>query len=116
MTKILVIDDDMMMQRMAGFMLKKIGCEAVTAGSGEEGLAKLRAESPDLTIIDVEMPGMDGFAVLRAIREDPELQAAKVAMMTGTLTDNVRDQAETLGCCGCLVKPLNAGALQELLR
>ena len=115
MKKVLVIDDDAMMQRMAAYMLKKLGCEAVTAGSGAEGLARMREALPDLTIIDVEMPEMDGFAVLREIRADEALQGASVCMMTGTLTDPVRDQAIALQCIGCLIKPLRAEALQKLL-
>ena len=113
--KILIIDDDAMMQRMAAFMLKKKGCEAVTAGSGIEGLTMMRAVHPDLTIIDVEMPEMDGFSVVRAIRADASLQDAKVCMMTGTLTDEVRELAESLGCCGSLVKPLKAEDLDQIL-
>ena len=115
MKKVLVIDDDSMMQRMAAFMLQKLGCEAVTASSGAEGLAKMREAHPDLTIIDDEMPEMDGFAVLRAIREDESLRDASVCMMTGTLTDPVRDQAIALRCIGCRIKPLRAEALQKLL-
>ncbi|MBR2087348.1 MAG: response regulator [Oscillospiraceae bacterium] len=115
MKKVLVIDDDAMMQRMAAFMLQKLGCEGVTAGSGTEGLAQMRDTLPDLTIIDVEMPEMDGFAVLRAIRADEALRDASVCMMTGTLTDPVRDQAIALRCVGCLIKPIRAEALQKLL-
>jgi CheY-like chemotaxis protein len=113
--KILIIDDDAMMQRMAAFMLKKKGCEAVTAGSGTEGLAVMRAVRPDLTVIDVEMPEMGGFDVVRAIRADAALQDAKVWMMTGTLTDAVCEQAESLGCCGSIVKPLKAEDLDKVL-
>ncbi len=106
--KVLIIDDDAMIQRMASFMLKKLGHEAVTAGSGQEGLDKLRNDAPDMTLLDVEMPGMDGFQVLEAIRADAAIQDAKVCLMTGTLTDEVRAKADALGCCEYLHKPLTA--------
>ena len=115
MKTILVIDDDAMIQRMAGFMLKKLGFAAVTAGSGDKGMELMRNELPALTLLDVEMPDKDGFAVLEEIRTDASLQNAKVCLMTGTLTDEIRAKAEALGCCGCLHKPLTAPELQKAL-
>lgn len=115
MKTILVIDDDAMIQRMAGFMLKKLGFTAITVGSGDEGISLLRSESPALVLLDVEMPGKDGFAVLEELRSDAALQSTKVCLMTGTLTDEIREKAKALECCACLHKPLTAPELQRTL-
>ena len=104
-----------MMLRMAGFMLKKLGYPSVTASSGQEGLEKLREHSPALTLLDVEMPDMDGMAVLKAIRAEEDLKSSKVCLMTGTLTEELRSRAEALGVACCLSKPLKADELQAAL-
>ena len=115
MSKILITDDDSMMLRMASFIVKKAGHEAVTASSGEECLKKLREESPMLTVIDVEMPDMNGIETLEAIRADNGLADASVCLMTGSLTDDVKSRAEELGAVGCIGKPLEAGELLEII-
>ena len=84
MSKILIIDDDPMAVRMIGFMLKKKGHTALSAENGDEGLAKLSAEKPALTLLDVEMPDENGIDVLRQIRADSVSAGAKVCLMTGT--------------------------------
>lgn len=115
MNRILITDDDSMMLRMAGFIVKKAGHEAVTASSGDECLLKMKETLPQLTVIDVEMPGKSGIETLEAIRADSELSGACVCLMTGTLTDEVREKAEELGALGCLGKPLAAGELTDMI-
>ena len=115
MSKVLIIDDDAMARRMAEFSLKKLGLTAVSAGSGAEGLVRMREDSPDLTLLDVEMPEMDGISVLKAVRLDAQLQDAPVCLMTGTVTDSLRAEADTLHACGLLQKPLAPPALKAML-
>ncbi len=115
MSKILIIDDDPMAVRMIGFMLKKKGHTALSAENGDEGLAKLSAEKPALTLLDVEMPGENGIDVLRQIRADSVSAGAKVCLMTGTLDENVLSAADELGAMGCLEKPVQAKELFEML-
>lgn len=113
--RILVIDDDPMIRRMAGFILKKKGYGYTEAGSGKEGLAIMKAELPTLTLIDVEMPDTNGFETLEMIRSDEALRKARVCMMTGTITDEVSKRAEELGAVGCIEKPLDANALYAVI-
>ena len=113
--KILIIDDDPMIRRMAGFILRKKGYEQAEAGSGDEGIALMREQKPDLTLIDVEMPDTDGFETLEKIRSDDGLKDSKVCMMTGTLTDEARARAEGLGAVGCIEKPLDAAVLYDII-
>ncbi|MBR6873704.1 MAG: response regulator [Ruminococcus sp.] len=115
MSRILVIDDDAMILKMAGFLLKKQGHEAVTAANGSDGAAIAAGENPQMAFIDVEMPGKNGFETLADIKR--ACPSMPVFMMTGTLDDEVRRKAAELGALGCINKPLQApqviGALQK---
>ena len=73
MATILVIDDDLDLQQMLRLMLQRGGYKVVTTGDGPDGLAKAKALRPDMAIVDVMMPGMNGYQVVRKMREDPEL-------------------------------------------
>jgi len=70
MTRILVIDDDRLMRRSVALSLTSAGYATETAGSGEEGLAQARALRPDLVLLDIGLPGMDGLETLRAFQKE----------------------------------------------
>lgn len=115
MNKIMVIDDDKMILRMAEFMLKKKGYDVVTALSGSEGLDILRSEGADLVLLDVEMPQLSGIDVLKLIREDSSIGSTKVCLMTGTKTEETQQAVSLYGACGCIGKPLAAAELFSVL-
>ncbi|MBQ8965547.1 response regulator [Ruminococcus sp.] len=115
MSKILIIDDDPMVARMVGFILKKKGHTSIGAENGSDGIAKLKAGGADLVLLDVEMPDENGIAVLERIRAEGDTAEAKVCLMTGTLDDEVYAAADRLGAVGCLAKPVEAAALMEVL-
>nr|AHF26174.1 response regulator receiver protein [uncultured bacterium Contigcl_1787] len=113
--KVLIIDDDSMMLRMASFIVKKAGHEALTAQSGEEGVALARSSRPDIVFIDVEMLVMDGFAAAEQIKSDDTLSGTRICMMSGTVTDEVVARAKQLGAVGVTGKPLNAGEIINII-
>lgn len=115
MSKILLIDDDPMVTRMLGFILKKKGLSCISASSGAEGIGLLKSEQPELTLLDIEIPGENGIDVLRKIRSDAETSDAKVCMMTGTLDDEAAAAAKELGALDCICKPVEAAALFDVL-
>lgn len=82
MATILVIDDDLDLQQMLRLMLQRGGFTVVTTGDGPDGLAKAKALKPDLAIVDVMMPGMNGYQVVRKMREDPELGGMVILILT----------------------------------
>lgn len=117
MTKrILIVDNEPHMQRLLEFTLRKSGATVVTAGSGEEALALLRAQPVDLMIIDYLMPGLDGFQVIQAIRSDATLRALPIIMMTSRGQTDVREAASGLGIAAFFTKPFSPTDLLAEIR
>jgi len=80
--RILIVDDNRSLVTAAQRILQKAGFEAMTACDGSEGLTKARAEKPDLVILDIVMPGLDGYDVCRALHKDPATADIPVLMLT----------------------------------
>jgi CheY-like chemotaxis protein len=80
--KILVVDDDLDTLRLVGMMLERQGFQILVASSGEQALAKTRAELPDLILLDLMMPDIDGVEVARQLRADPQTQNILIIMFT----------------------------------
>jgi len=115
--KVLIIDDENDIRRIARLGLERVGkMQVVDAASGADGLAKARAEKPDVVLLDVMMPGQDGPATLKSLRADPETAAIPVIFLTAkVLTDEV-ERLRALGAKGVLTKPFDAMTLAEQVR
>src|SRR4029079_8730469 len=104
MANILAVDDDEKIRDLLSTLLRRKGHHVLTASHGQKGIDVFRRERPDVTILDFEMPDMDGLAVLRQIREiDPH---APVIMLTGAGTDVLEKQARGVGVTAFLRKGL----------
>jgi CheY-like chemotaxis protein len=88
MNKILVIDDDEALRRTLEAALHHFGYEVVVASHGEEGILLAQEYMPDVILCDINMPGMDGRAVLKTMRGDPKLANRQIVLMTGNQTQN----------------------------
>jgi len=108
----LVIDDDPSVCELMTRLCGKEGYEVVTAGTGEEGLKLAREKQPNLITLDVVMPGMDGWAVLKSLKADPQLSAIPVVMIT--IADD-RQRGMALGAADYLVKPVDRNLLAGVL-
>lgn len=87
--KILIVDDDIDTLKLVGLMLERQGYEIVVAGNGELGLSKAAAEMPDLILLDVMMPDMDGYEVTRRLKTDPAVAHIPIVMFTAkTMVDD----------------------------
>lgn len=107
--KILLIDDSPEVRMAARLFLSKVGGWAVAlAGSGEEGLAMARADRPDLVVLDMSMPDMDGAQTLAAFKADPSLAAIPVLFLSGVVHDD--DRYVRMGAVGAVLK----GAAKDL--
>jgi CheY-like chemotaxis protein len=109
---ILVIDDDPNSRDLLQRMLESEGYAVATASNGEEGLELARTVEPSLITLDVLMPGMDGWAVLRELKADPALQHIPVMMVSVT---SDMDMGYTLGAVEHLTKPVDRDSLRRLV-
>jgi DNA-binding response OmpR family regulator len=102
MATILAVDDDEKIRELLSTLLRRKGHHVLTASHGQKGIEVFRRERPHVTILDFEMPDMDGLAVLRLIREiDPR---AAVIILTGAGTEAREKQARELGVTDFLAK------------
>jgi DNA-binding NtrC family response regulator len=109
-TAILIIDDDRLIRWSLATVLGRAGYRVYEAATGQEGLAAIERDVPDLVLLDVKLRDMDGFAVLTAIHEaHPNLP---VLMMTADAAPETARQALRLGARGYLDKPCDSAVLQ----
>lgn len=102
MATILAVDDDAKIRELLHVMLRRKGHNVLTADNGQKGVVVFRRERPHVTILDFEMPDMDGLAVFREIRAiDPK---APVIMLTGAGTAERENQARALGVTAFIAK------------
>jgi signal transduction histidine kinase len=110
---ILIIDDDVVVCEMLERFLKKQGFEVMVADNGEDGLILAREQRPDVITLDVLMPDVDGWSVLRELKTDSELATIPVIMLT--MSDD-RNMSYTLGATHFLSKPLDRHLLVNIIR
>lgn len=115
MDRIMFIDDDPMVLRMAGFMMKKSGRQALTAASGDEGIIVIRSEHPQMVFLDAEMPEKSGLETLQSIRNDSAIAGTMVCIMSGTVTDELNEKSRALGAIGLIEKPLQAAQVLQII-
>lgn len=111
--KILVVDDDREMVELIELFLSNAGFLTISAFSGEEALEKTFKEKPDLMLLDIMMPRIDGWEVLRRIKNDPQVQDTPVAFITAR-TQNIDKMIglSVMKAAGYITKPFSK---QELL-
>jgi class 3 adenylate cyclase/CheY-like chemotaxis protein len=114
--KVLVVDDTPMNVKMLADVLTFKGYQVVTAAGGNEGLAKIDSEKPDLVLLDVMMPDLDGYAVCRAIRVKPETAILPVVMVTALDPAQERVKGLEAGADDFLSKPINQPELLARVR
>ncbi len=114
--KILVIDDTPANVKLLGDLLTVKGFAVATAANGEEGLAKLAAETPDLVLLDVMMPGLSGYDVCRRIRADPATALLPVVLVTSLDPQGERLKGIEAGADDFLSKPINQPELFARVR
>ena len=114
--RVLVVDDTPQNVRLLADILGAKGFVAITAGSGEEGLAKLAAEKPDLVLLDVMMPGISGYEVCRRIRADPATALLPVVLVTSLDPREERVKGIEAGADDFLPKPIQQAELLARVR
>lgn len=114
--KILSIDDSRMVHMVVTKALKPHGVEIITASNGEEGVAKARANKPDLILLDATMPVMDGIAALGKLKEGADTKSIPVIMLSADSCQENRDKAAQLGALKFISKPFTTDTLLDGLK
>jgi CheY-like chemotaxis protein len=114
--RVLVADDNLLNQRLAGALLRKLGCEVDTADSGAEALEKVSQQEYGLVFMDLVMPELDGFAATLAIRQlAGSCGAVPIVALTASAITDEREHCYAVGMDGFLTKPIRSDQLAECL-
>ena len=111
--KILIVEDNEQIRMLVRAALRPCECEIVESCDGEDAIEVAVAERPDLVLLDVMMPKMDGFEVLHFLRSHPETRECRVLMLTAATATADRETAERGGADGYVVKPFEPAVLRE---
>jgi CheY-like chemotaxis protein len=108
---VLVVDDDHLHCRMVRDLLEVTGYAVVEAADGTEGLAKAEALRPHIILLDLLMPGIDGYEVCRTLKKNPETSAIPVIIVTSSPDVTLDHLAYAAGAVACIRKPFRREAL-----
>jgi two-component system chemotaxis response regulator CheY len=115
-TRVLTIDDSKTIRQMLMLTLDQAGYEVRQANDGQEGVDALQHETFDLVITDINMPRMDGYGVIRAMRADPKHRKTPILVLTTESESDKKNLARELGATGWIVKPFDPVRLIETVR
>jgi two-component system, OmpR family, alkaline phosphatase synthesis response regulator PhoP len=115
-TRVLVIDDEAPIRLLCRVNLEAEGMQVLEAADGPSGLAKARAEKPDLVLLDVMMPGLDGWGVAEQLLEDEETAAIPIIFLTARAEFRDRARGLDIGGVDYITKPFNPVELAPLVR
>ena len=110
---VLLIDDDDALRLLCSVNLRALGIEVIEAENGERGLELVRRKRPDLVLLDVSMPGLDGFEVGEIVRRHRKTRHIPLMFLSGEDENDAR--ARELGAIACLAKPFDPIALSRLI-
>ncbi len=116
MNKVLIVDDDPDIRTLYRLVLRQEGLEVIEAENGQEALDKIQAEAPSLVLLDIMMPGMDGYEVCRRLRSDPRTARLPVLMFSAKGTSADRKNGFKVGANGFVVKSAGPRALVTRIR
>jgi two-component system alkaline phosphatase synthesis response regulator PhoP len=111
--KILVVDDEIYIVHILDFSLGMEGYEVVTALDGEQALEKLKMEKPDLIVLDIMMPKLDGYEVCKAIKSDPETRQIPVILLSAKGRNVDQKMGFDVGADDYITKPFSPRKLVE---
>lgn len=111
--KILVVDDEVNITQILEFSIGAEGYEVITAMNGEEAIEKARREQPDLIILDIMMPHVDGYEACRILKTNPMTKAIPVVLLTAKGRDIDKRLGHEVGAVDYIVKPFSPNKLIE---
>jgi len=114
--KILVVDDEELTTQLAKTFLEKHGFSVIIASDGETGLNLAEAENPDLILLDVMLPSMDGFEVCKKLKENDNFKNTPILMFTAKGLSSDIERGQAVGADEYIIKPFSGKALVATIR
>lgn len=114
--RILVVEDNPKNRKLMVDVLKHHGFEVMEAEDGAKGIEAAKQHMPDLIFMDLQMPGINGFEAIRAIRADPETRHIKIIAVTAFAMRGDKEQILEAGADGYISKPINTRELPEIAK
>jgi CheY-like chemotaxis protein len=105
--KILLVEDNEVNRRLAEFLLRSHGYQVREAATAQEAFDILKTERPNLIVMDIQLPGMDGLEATKKIKEQPEMADIPVLAVTSYAMKGDREKALAAGCVGYITKPID---------
>ena len=113
---VLIVEDHDDTREMLKTLLGMFGCHVIEAEDGDRALNAAEKAHPDLILLDMEIPRLDGLTVTRLIRSHPNLHEVPIVAVTGNATPQFQAEVLRAGCNYCLVKPIDFDRLEELIQ
>jgi two-component system, cell cycle response regulator DivK len=112
---ILLIDDNELNRKLVEAILQASGVRILFSENAERGIEIAHENKPNLILMDIRLPGMDGWTATRIIKENPDLQDIPVIVLTAAAYGEVEAKAMEVGCAGIITKPFSASSLIEMI-
>jgi two-component system cell cycle response regulator DivK len=113
---ILIVEDSLLNRRLVQAVLEPHGYRLLEAEDGESAIELAKTERPDLILMDILLPGMDGYEATRCLRADPITQGLTVVALTASASNEEQEQALAAGCDGHIPKPIDTRAFPQQIR
>lgn len=114
--KILIVDDNQDSRELAVKVLKNRGYQMIEASDGEEALEKALAEKPDLILMDISIPKINGYEVTRRLKSQADFKATPIIALTAHAMKGDKEKALEAGCDGYISKPINVHELPDQIK
>jgi len=115
-SRILIADDNAASRELLREVLELSGYEVVEAADGAQAVDGVREHKPDLVLVDIQMPVMDGYGVLKELRADPRTAETRVVALTAFAMQGDRERAQRAGFDGYITKPIEIATLRQEIR
>ncbi|MDA8092806.1 MAG: response regulator [Betaproteobacteria bacterium] len=119
MARILVVEDNPANMRLAALVLEKAGHQVLQAYEAESGLQAARTDRPELILMDIQLPGMDGLTATRLLKADPQTADIRIIALTAFAMKGDEEKMRAAGCDGYVAKPIRykelISAIDQLL-
>jgi two-component system cell cycle response regulator/two-component system cell cycle response regulator DivK len=113
--RVLIVEDNARNRKLFRLVVDNMGCESLLASDGEEGLRQLEGALPDLILMDIQLPGIDGLTLLQQLREQPRTRTVPVVAVTSFAMPGDRERLLGAGFTDYLSKPIDTEELQAVI-